>query len=102
MKLIEININRITEICRKYNVKNLYVFGSILTPFFNEKSDIDLLVNFNNEKIRDPFNNFFDFIYELQDLLGRKIDLIDESAIINKTFRNNLIANRKLIYGKIS
>ena len=46
MKLIELNINTIIELCRKYKVKTLAVFGSILTDKFNEKSDVDLLVDF--------------------------------------------------------
>ena len=99
MKLIELNIRKIHEICKKYNVRNLYAFGSILTPAFSEQSDIDLLVNFLEDKISDPFSNFFDFIYEMQDLLGRKIDLVDESAITNTIFRNNLLSSRQLIYG---
>ena len=49
MYLIQQNIEKIVSLCRKYKVKNMYVFGSILTPRFNEESDIDLLVNFSNE-----------------------------------------------------
>ena len=99
MNLINENIHKIKDLCKKYKVKNLYVFGSILTPRFNEKSDVDLLVNFYEEEIADPFINFFDLIYDLQDLLGRKVDLVDETFITNQTFKENLLANRKLIYG---
>ena len=35
MKLIELNLNRILELCRKHKVKSLAVFGSILTDRFN-------------------------------------------------------------------
>ena len=99
MKLIELNINKINSLCKKYKVKTLYAFGSILTPNFNDESDVDLLVSFYDEQISDPFINFFDLIYELQDILGRKIDLIDEASIHNNTFKNNLLASRQLIYG---
>lgn len=99
MHLIVDNIQKIRELCKKYKVKTLYVFGSILTSRFNDQSDIDLLVNFNKDEIEDPFINFFDMIYEFQDLLGRKIDLVDETSISNKIFIQNLMATRQLIYG---
>lgn len=99
MKLIENNLKHIIHLCKKYGVRNLYAFGSILTNDFNEKSDIDLLVNFNSAEIKDPFINFFDLIYELQDLLGRKVDLVDETAITNDSFRDMVYRTRQLIYG---
>lgn len=99
MHLIEDNLQRIYELCRKYKVKSLYAFGSILTPRFNDDSDVDLLVNFNDNEVADPFINFFDFIYDLESLFGRKVDLVDETAVSNKYFRNELNATKQLIYG---
>ena len=43
MKKIQIHQNTIAQLCKKYNVEKLYVFGSILTEKkFNDNSDIDL------------------------------------------------------------
>lgn len=47
MKLIELNLQRIFDLCRTHRVKSLAVFGSILTDRFNDNSDVDLLVNFD-------------------------------------------------------
>ena len=99
MHLIEDNLQRIYELCRKYKVKSLYAFGSILTPRFNDDSDVDLLVNFNDNEVADPFINFFDFIYDLESLFGRKVDLVDETAVSNKYFKEELNATKQLIYG---
>ena len=44
MNLIDKNINTINELCDKDKVKDLYIFGSLLTNKFNESSDIDLLI----------------------------------------------------------
>lgn len=41
MKLIELNIDKIIALCKKYKVAKLWVFGSILTDHFNESSDVD-------------------------------------------------------------
>ncbi|MDO5333734.1 MAG: nucleotidyltransferase domain-containing protein [bacterium] len=99
MKLIEMNIDKIAALCRKYKVARLWVFGSILTPRFNDQSDVDFSVVFHYDQIQDLFITFFDFIDELQTLLGRKVDLVDETAVRNPIFRKELDATKHLIYG---
>ena len=99
MKLIEMNIDKIAALCRKYKVAKLWVFGSILTPRFTDESDVDFSVEFNYGMIDDIFVVFFDFIDELQVLLGRKVDMVDETAIKNPYFRKELDTTKKLIYG---
>lgn len=99
MKIIEENIYSIAELCKKFKVHKLYAFGSVITKNFNDNSDIDLLVSFKEDQNSDFFLIFFDFIYALEDLLGRKIDLVDESAIANSFFKEQLLSTRKLIYG---
>lgn len=99
MKLIEMNMDKIIALCRKYKVAKLWVFGSILTDRFNDDSDVDFSVIFNYDQIPDLFIVFFDFIDELQHLLGRRVDMIDETAIRNQIFRNELNKTKRLIYG---
>ena len=99
MKLIEMNMDRIIALCQKYKVAKLWVFGSILTPRFNDRSDVDLSVIFHYDQIQDMFLTFFDFIDELQELLGRKVDLVDETAVKNTVFRQELNRTKRLIYG---
>ncbi len=77
----------------------LWVFGSILTPRFNDDSDVDFSVIFHYDQIQDLFVTFFDFIDELQDLLGRKVDMVDETAVRNSFFRKELDKTKYLIYG---
>ncbi|MDE7092857.1 MAG: nucleotidyltransferase domain-containing protein, partial [Muribaculaceae bacterium] len=70
MKLIELNIDKIIALCKKYKVAKLWVFGSILTPRFNADSDIDFSVEFDSETINadglDWADVFFDFIHDLE------------------------------------
>ncbi len=99
MNLIEMNIDKIIALCRKYKVAKLWVFGSILTPRFNDESDVDFSVVFHYDQIQDMFVTFFDFVNELQSLLGRKVDLVDETAVKNKYFRKELNNTKHLIYG---
>ena len=99
MKLIELNICRIFELCRIHKVKTLAVFGSIVTDRFCDSSDVDLSVTFDEESIDDPFLNFFDFVEALEELFGRKVDLVDETAIVNPFFKKELELTKRPIYG---
>ena len=89
----------IALLCRKHGVRQLYAFGSVLTPNFSENSDIDLLVDFNKEEIADYFTNYFDLKYALEDLFGRKVDLVEDTAINNPIFRRNVDRTKSIIYG---
>lgn len=103
MKLIEVNIDKIIALCKKYKVAKLWVFGSILTPRFNDESDVDLSVNFDAETIQseglDWADIFFDFIEELESLFGRRVDLVCDNAVKNPYFRKELDRTKQLIYG---
>lgn len=98
MKLIENNIQKIIDLCKKHKVHKLFVFGSILTNRFNDKSDVDLVVDFNKTEVNDCFDNYFDFKYSLEDLLGRKIDLLEEQTIKNPYLKKSVDATRILIF----
>ena len=100
MKLIELNIQQIEELCRKYKVRSLYVFGSILTNKFSESSDIDLLVDFDKSEIKltEYADNFFGFMYDMESLLSRKVDLVCDDAVRNPYFRQELEETKQLIY----
>lgn len=101
MNLVEIHLHKIIEICKRFHVRRLWVFGSILTDRFRPDSDIDLCVDFDwaNIPVLDAADNFFDFQFALEDLLGRSVDLTDDSAVRNKYFREELDEKRRLIYG---
>lgn len=99
MKLIERNIQKIIDLCKRHKVHKLFVFGSILTNRFNDNSDIDLIVDFDKNEVNDYFDNYFDFKYSLEDILGRKVDLLEEQTIKNPYFKQNVDATKTLIYG---
>ena len=90
---------KITALCKKYKVSQLFVFGSVLTNRFNEKSDIDLVVNFDKDKVEDYFENYFDFKYALEEIFGRKVDLLEEQTIKNPYLKENIDTTKMLIYG---
>lgn len=101
MKLIENNIQKIIALCKKHKVHKLFVFGSILTNHFSDKSDIDLVVDFDKAEVNDYFDNYFDFKYSLEDILGREIDLLEEQTIKNQYLKKNVDSTKTLIYHAI-
>jgi len=62
------------EVIKGFGVSNLGVFGSFSKGTFTETSDVDLLVDFFPEQ--KTFDNFMELSFFLEDLLGRKVELV--------------------------
>ena len=89
----------IQNLCKKHNVNSLYVFWSVLTNRFNDSSDIDMIVSFKKIPLENYADNYFDLKFTLQDVLQRPVDLLEEQAIKNPYFLQNINKNKQLIYG---
>ncbi|HEY5511766.1 MAG TPA: nucleotidyltransferase domain-containing protein [Prolixibacteraceae bacterium] len=92
--------NEINSLCLQNKVKSLYVFGSVLTDRFNEKSDIDLVVDIDSNDPFDYADSYFNLKFALQDLFRRPIDLLENKAIKNPYVRRNIDHSKSLIYAK--
>ena len=103
MNLIEKNLPMITELCKKYRVKTLSVFGSVLTDRFNEQSDVDFLVTFlphnPDDMDFDYCRNYWDLQDSLEELFRREVDLVEEEGLRNKYFITNVNRTKQLLYG---
>lgn len=100
MNILNDNLAKIVALCKQHKVKKLYAFGSVLTPRFNEHSDVDILVDFNSEINHNNYaDNYFDLYNALKSLFGRDVDLVDETAVKNPYFKEELDATKYLIYG---
>ena len=51
--------HQIKELCENHNVKRLYAFGSVLTSEFSAANDVDLIVEFNEQDIKEYFDIYF-------------------------------------------
>ena len=91
---------QITELCRQYDVNKLFAFGSVLTDRFSEQSDVDLIVDFNKQVIKDRFLHYFDFKYSLENIFHREVDLLEEQPIRNSYLKKNIENSKTLIYGR--
>jgi len=86
----------IVEICRRYDVKELAVFGSAARGEMRPDSDIDLLVDFLPEA-RVSLLRHAAAERELTALLGRKVDLVSKRAL-KDAVRDEVLPRARIIY----
>ena len=91
-------LDDLKRLCNMYSVKSMYVFGSVCTDRFNNNSDIDILISFDNLSIEKYTDNYFELHYKLQDLFGRKIDLLTDKSLSNPYFIKGLEQTKQLVY----
>jgi predicted nucleotidyltransferase len=85
----------LAELCRRFRVKRLEIFGSATTDQFDpSRSDVDCLAEF--EEI--TFHGYFGFIEALEALFGRHVDLLTPRSIHNKYLLASINRTRTLIY----
>ncbi len=95
---IEHNREAIAELCRRYHVRELSVFGSAVRGDFRPESDIDLIVEFEP----DAKISLFDVVGLQQDfegVLGRKVDL-GEKHCIKRVIRDRVLAEAQLVFSR--
>ena len=95
---LEKYIREIRILCQKNKVKSLYVFGSVLTDRFMDKSDIDLIVDIDSIDPLDYADNYFNLKFALEELLNKQIDLLEQKAIKNPYLRENIENSKNLLY----
>jgi len=86
----------IAEICRRYQVKELSVFGSAVRGGLRPDSDLDLLVDFLPEA-RPGLLGLSALTRELSALLGRQVDLGVKPALKPRV-RPGVLAEARVIY----
>ena len=99
MNIVEQNINAVSQLCKRYHVANMYVFGSVLTDDFSSASDIDFLINFRDVAPEKYFDNYIELKTNLEHFFNRSVDLVEENTVKNPVLRRTIDRNKKLIYG---
>ena len=100
MMYLDNYIKNLQNLCQQHNVKSLYAIGSVLTDKFNDDSDVDLVVDIDSDDPIDYAEHYFNLKFALQDLFKRQIDLLENKAINNPYFRENIDKSKRLIYAK--
>ncbi|MFT3948106.1 MAG: nucleotidyltransferase domain-containing protein [Agriterribacter sp.] len=83
------NIKNIIAACDEMQVKSFYLFGSgARETDFKDDSDLDFIYRFVKNESGYPIAGFdyFDLLFKLEEITGRKVDLVAEEKIRNRFF----------------
>ncbi len=99
ISLVESKLDILKELCVKYAVMRLELFGSATSDEFNfSSSDLDFLVQFEECSPSDHYERYFGLLESLEELFDRKIDLVEEGAMRNPYFIRRVNQSRSSIY----
>ena len=91
--------DELEELCRRYNVRRLELFGSAVSGEFDvDTSDLDFLVTFEELEPRIYADAYLGFYEGLTALFKRRIDLVSASAITNPYFLESIQRSREKLY----
>lgn len=77
---IEIEKERIADFCRKWKIRELSFFGSVLRDDFGPESDVDVLASYMEEAQWSLLDHYY-MQEELAEIFGRKVDLLTRRAV---------------------
>lgn len=94
---LRVDPHAIDAFCRRWRIAELSLFGSVLRDDFSVDSDVDLLVAFEPD---DPWDlwDLIDMEAELENLFGRKVDIVEKNAITNPFRRHEILTTRQVLY----
>ena len=93
---IQVGSPTLAELCRRYSVKELSLFGSAVRGEMRPESDIDILVEFE-PGVRIGLIKFESLIDELGSLAGRKVDLVTKRGL-KPWVRPTVLKDARVIY----
>jgi uncharacterized protein len=87
----------LARFCRKWQVRELALFGSVLREDFTPDSDVDVLVTFDPAA---PWSlwDWPDMMDELKEIFGREIDLVEKRAVTNPFRRHHIQHHHEVVY----
>lgn len=92
----ELPLGAIRDLCRRYQVRELALFGSALRAYFRADSDIDLLVEFEPAATVSLLT-LARLQRELADLIGRPVDLVPKRGL-KPLIRDEVLGQAEVLY----
>ena len=97
MNTPDIPFSRIEDFCRRWQIVEFALFGSILREDMRPDSDVDVLVTFADDA-RLSLYDWVDMEDELRRIFGRDVDLVSKSGLRNPFRRHEILRTQKVIY----
>lgn len=98
---IDLQSTQAAEFCKRWGIRELAVFGSILRSDFRPDSDIDVLFALE-EGVKLTLESWMDMEDELTAILGRKVDLIPRRSVEagrNPLRKQEILGTARTVYG---
>lgn len=96
--LSDLKRKELQNLCQEFQVKELYLFGSVVTGNFSEESDLDFIVNFDRKNHVGAFDQFIGFKQRLEKIYERKVDLYHHRKYRNPIFQKEVESTKELVY----
>lgn len=97
--VIQCKAGEVAELCRRFHVRRLSLFGSALTPEFDPmRSDLDFAVEFAALPPAEHASAYFGLLRSLEHLFSRRIDLVEIAALRNPYIRSNIERSNEVVY----
>jgi len=96
---IAVNLDQVAALCRRYGIRELALFGSVLLDDFSATSDVDVLYEVTPTS---PLRSLFDlanFVADLEELLGRRVDAANKHRL-SPALRQEILSTRTVIYAE--
>lgn len=100
MKELDDHIGQINQLCIDHDVNSLFAFGSVVTNKLKAESDIDLIVDIDSKDPIDYSDNYFALKIQLEQILNRHVDLLEDKAIKNPFLKRQIDTTKVLVYGR--
>ena len=95
--MVRFDRQKIAELCRRYGVAELALFGSVLRDDFRAESDVDVLVSFDPE-VHPSLLELVELREDLKDLFGREVDLVERAGLRNPFRRRAILSTAEVVY----
>lgn len=94
---LTIDLRIIEAFCRKWQIAEFSVFGSVLRDDIGPDSDVDVLITFEAD-IPWSLYDWVDMIEELKEMFGREVDLVEKSGLRNPFRRHEILRTKQVLY----
>ena len=88
---------KVAAFCKRWNISEFSLFGSVLREDFRPDSDVDVLVSFQHEENWSLWD-LIEMAEELEKMFGRKVDLVEKEALRNPYRRHSILNGREIFY----
>ena len=94
---ISLDEDEIKRLCVKYHLTELSVFGSAIRDDFNDDSDVDILVSFD-ENSHSTLMDILDLKDFFTNLLNREVDIVEKEGLSNPFRKKSILSTKEVIY----